>query len=156
MNICNDEEGIYLIHTREFYNNNKPIFKIGRSHKLENRINSLTSTSNNGGFSVTEGFIFKQTDGKAFLQLNVKNVSANLKSWSFTGGQYGDPSAKYYAAESKPSGCLFPGQAAYFEAQISGLPQIAKNTEAVFDAPTFNGCGDGSTRQNTTFRFLTN
>lgn len=124
--------------------------------KLENRINSLTSTSNNGGFSVTEGFIFKQTDGKAFLQLNVKNVSANLKSWSFTGGQYGDPSAKYYAAESKPSGCLFPGQAAYFEAQISGLPQIAKNTEAVFDAPTFNGCGDGSTRQNTTFRFLTN
>ena len=38
MNICNDEEGIYLIHTREFYNNNKPIFKIGRSHTLENRI----------------------------------------------------------------------------------------------------------------------
>lgn len=124
--------------------------------KLENRINSLTSNFNNEGFSISEGFIFKQTDGKAFLQLKIKNASTNLKSWSFSGGQYGDPSAKYFAAETKPSGCLFPGQVAYFEAQLSGLPQIAKNTESVFDAPTFNGCGVGSTRENTTFRFLTN
>ena len=31
-------EGLYMIHTREFYNTNQPIFKLGRSHNLDNRI----------------------------------------------------------------------------------------------------------------------
>jgi hypothetical protein len=106
--------------------------------KLDNRINALTSTFNNANFSVSSGYIFKQPDGDAFLQLLVKNVSGNLKSWSYTGGQFGDPSASYFDADSSPAGCLYPGQEAFLEAQINGLPQIVKNTESVFDAPTLD------------------
>jgi hypothetical protein len=123
---------------------------------LSNRINSITSSFEGNGFKVDTGYLFKQTDGKAFLQLQVKNISAALKSWSYSGGQYGGPDAKYLTATTNPTGCLFPGQTAFIEAQVNGFPQVAKGTSAVLDAPTFNGCGAGSTPSTTSLRFTTN
>jgi hypothetical protein len=123
---------------------------------LKNRINTITSTFEGSGFKVDAGYLYKQTDGKAFLQLQIKNISTSLKSWSYAGGQYGGPDAKYLVASSNPTGCLFPGQTAFIEAQINGYPQVAKGTAAVFDAPTFNGCGPGSTPASASLRFTTN
>lgn len=123
---------------------------------LKNRINTITSTFEGSGFKVDTGYLFKQTDGDAYLQLQIKNISTYLKSWSYAGGQYGGPDAKYLTASTNPTGCLFPGQTAFIQAQVNGYPQVAKGTAAVFDAPTFNGCGPGSTPASASLRFTTN
>ena len=39
-------EGIYLVHTREFLNSNKPIYKIGRSSNIVNRTKQYPNGSN--------------------------------------------------------------------------------------------------------------
>ena len=39
-------EGIYLVHTREFVNSNKPIYKIGRSSNIVNRTKQYPNGSN--------------------------------------------------------------------------------------------------------------
>jgi flagellar biosynthesis GTPase FlhF len=39
-------EGIYLIHTREFFNHNEKIYKLGRSHHLSKRIKQYPNGSN--------------------------------------------------------------------------------------------------------------
>lgn len=39
-------EGIYLVHTREFLNSNKPIYKIGRSSNIVNRTRQYPNGSN--------------------------------------------------------------------------------------------------------------
>jgi hypothetical protein len=109
-----------------------------------------------GPGEVDTGYLFKQTDGDAYLQLQIKNISTALKSWSYAGGQYGGPDAKYLTASTNPTGCLFPGQTAFIQAQVNGYPQVAKGTAAVFDAPTFNGCGPGSTPATASLRFTTN
>lgn len=126
------------------------------SIKLSDRVTVISSKFEGSGFKVDMGYLFKQTDGKGFLQLQIKNISPALKSWSYAGGQYGGPDAKYLSATSNPTGCLYPGQTAFIEAQINGYPLVAKNTDAVFDAPTFNGCGPGSTPASATLRFTTN
>ena len=38
-------EGIYLIHTRELFTLNKNIYKIGRSHNIENRMKNYPQGS---------------------------------------------------------------------------------------------------------------
>ena len=60
------------------------------------------------------------------------------------------------SVETKPSGCLFPGQTAYLIAELSETPQIVKGTGAVVEPPVFNGCGDGSNKIGGVIRFLTN
>lgn len=121
--------------------------------KLETRINGISSNFNQNGISITSGYIFKQTDNDTFLQLLIKNTSSNLKSWSYAGGKYGDSKANYFDAETYPVGCLYPGQSAYFEAAVIGSPEIVAKTNAAFEAPTFNGCGDGSVKSRTSFIF---
>jgi hypothetical protein len=41
----NSDEGIYLIHTREFISTNVPIYKIGRSNNILKRINQYPNGS---------------------------------------------------------------------------------------------------------------
>ena len=41
----NDDEGIYLLHTRELYTLNLNIYKIGRSHTLDNRMKQYPNGS---------------------------------------------------------------------------------------------------------------
>jgi hypothetical protein len=43
--IINEDEGIYLLHTREFINTNKQIYKLGRSNHLENRVKQYPNGS---------------------------------------------------------------------------------------------------------------
>lgn len=148
-NIKFDKNGKIISWTMADRSNNNSI-------KLAERVVLVTSKFEGSGFKVDKGYLFKQTDGKGFLQLQIKNISPALKSWSYAGGQYGGPDAKYLSASSNPTGCLYPGQTAFLEAQISGYPLVAKNTDAVFDAPTFNGCGPGSTPASATLRFTTN
>ena len=40
-----DDEGIYLLHTRELYTLNLNIYKIGRSHTLDNRMKQYPNGS---------------------------------------------------------------------------------------------------------------
>jgi hypothetical protein len=40
-----DDEGVYLLHTREFISTNVPIFKLGRSNHLDNRVKQYPNGS---------------------------------------------------------------------------------------------------------------
>jgi len=40
-----EDEGLYLLHTREFITTNEPIYKIGRSNKLDNRVKQYPNGS---------------------------------------------------------------------------------------------------------------
>lgn len=43
--VINEDEGVYLLHIREFNNTNKPIYKLGRSNHLENRVKQYPNGS---------------------------------------------------------------------------------------------------------------
>jgi hypothetical protein len=104
---------------------------------------------------VTGGFVYKQPDAKTFVQLQVKNNSASLKSWSYANGRYASAENKYYPVVIAPVGCLYPGQTAFMQSTVSDTPVVAKGTGAAFEAPTFEGCGDGSSSASSVFRFIT-
>jgi hypothetical protein len=128
----------------------------GKYKKLNSILYSVETTASSGGLSGENGYVYVQPDAGTTLQIKVKNTATNLKSWSYAGGQYGAPNNKWFAVETKPSGCLFPGQTAYLIAELSETPQIVKGTGAVIEAPVFNGCGDGSNKIGGVIRFLTN
>lgn len=127
-----------------------------KSIKLSNLLFSISSTDFSGGLKGSDGYVYIQPDTGVSVQIRVKNDTGGLKSWSFTGGQYGAPNLKWFAAETKPSGCLFPGQTAFIEAQLTETPQIVKGTGAVLEIPMFDGCGPGSTKSSGLIRFTTN
>ena len=128
----------------------------GKNKKLSNLLFEVDTTSSSGGLNGSTGYVYVQPDSGTTLQLLVTNSASNLKSWSYTGGQYGAPNNKWFKAESNPSGCLYPGQSAFFIAEMNETPQIVSGTGAAFEAPIFNGCGDGSTSLGGNFRFITN
>ena len=128
----------------------------GKNKKLSTLLFEVDTTSSSGGLNGSTGYVYVQPDSGTTLQLLVTNSASNLKSWSYTGGQYGAPNNKWFKAESNPSGCLYPGQSAFFIAEMNETPQIVSGTGAAFEAPIFNGCGVGSASLGGEFRFITN
>jgi len=128
----------------------------GKNKKLSTLLFEVDTTSSSGGLNGSTGYVYVQPDSGTTFQVLVTNSASNLKSWSYTGGQYGAPNNKWFKAESNPSGCLFPGQSAFFIAEMNETPQIVSGTGAAFEAPIFNGCGDGSASLGGRFRFTTN
>jgi hypothetical protein len=127
----------------------------GKNKKLSSLLFKINTNASKGGLTGSTGFIYIQPDKETTFQVLVKNSSTNLKSWSYTGGQYGAPNNKWFAAQTNPSGCLFPGQSAFLIAELTETPQIVSGTGAVLEAPIFNGCGEGSTELGGYFRFTT-
>jgi hypothetical protein len=128
----------------------------GKNKKLSTLLFEVDTTSSSGGLNGSTGYVYVQPDNGTTLQVLVTNAASSLKSWSYAGGQYGAPNNKWFKAETKPSGCLFPGQSAFLIAELTETPQIVSGTGAAFDAPIFNGCGDGSTSLGGNLRFITN
>ena len=128
----------------------------GKNKKLSTLLFEVDTTSSSGGLNGSTGYVYVQPDNETTLQVLVTNAASSLKSWSYAGGQYGAPNNKWFKAETKPSGCLFPGQSAFLIAELTETPQIVSGTGAAFDAPIFNGCGDGSTSLGGNLRFITN
>ena len=128
----------------------------GKNKKLSTLLFEVDTTSSSGGLNGSTGYVYVQPDNGTTLQVLVTNSVSSLKSWSYAGGQYGAPNNKWFKAETKPSGCLYPGQSAFLIAELTETPQIVSGTGAAFDAPIFNGCGDGSTSLGGNLRFITN
>jgi len=123
--------------------------------KVSDRIFTIEQTIANGQVLATGGFIYKRPDTKTFVQIEVKNNATSLKSWSFAGGKFGSAENKYYDVVIDPVGCLYPGQKAFMQSVIETTPLIVSGTGAAFEAPTFDGCGDGSSKAQSTLRFNT-
>ena len=123
--------------------------------KVSDRIFTLEQTVTNGQVLATGGYIYKTPDAKTFVQIEVKNNSTSLKSWSYAGGKFGSADNKYYDVTIDPVGCLYPGQKAFMQSVVNATPVIVTGTGAAFEAPTFDGCGDGSTKSQSTLRFNT-
>lgn len=128
----------------------------GKNKKLSTLLFEVDTTSSSGGLTGSTGYVYVQPDNGTTLQVLLTNSVSSLKSWSYAGGQYGAPNNKWFKAETKPSGCLYPGQSAFLIAELTETPQIVSGTGAAFDAPIFNGCGDGSTSLGGNLRFITN
>ena len=128
----------------------------GKNKKLSTLLFEVDTTSSSGGLNGSTGYVYVQPDNETTFQVLVTNSVSSLKSWSYAGGQYGAPNNKWFAAETKPSGCLYPGQSAFLIAELTETPQIVSGTGAAFEAPIFNGCGDGSTASSGNLRFTTN
>lgn len=122
---------------------------------VSTRILPIKQSITTGSMFVTGGYIYQQPDSKTFVQLEVKNNTTSLKSWSFANGRYASAENKYYSVVISPVGCLYPGQVAFMQSTIPVVPVIAAGTGAAFEAPTFDGCGDGSTPSSSVFRFIT-
>ncbi len=127
----------------------------GKNKKLSTLLFEVDTTSSSGGLNGSTGYIYVQPDNGTTFQVLVTNSISSLKSWSYAGGQYGAPNNKWFKAETKPSGCLYPGQSAFLIAELTETPQIVSGTGAAFEAPIFNGCGDGSTPSSGNLRFTT-
>jgi hypothetical protein len=135
-------------------------FKVATSagksaQKVSDRVFAIKQSVTTGAMFVTGGFVYKQPDAKTFVQLQVKNNSVSLKSWSFANGRYASAENKYYPVVISPVGCLYPGQTAFMQSTVSDTPVVAAGTGAAFEAPTFEGCGDGSSSATNVFRFIT-
>jgi hypothetical protein len=125
------------------------------SQKVSDRVFAIKQSVTSGAMFVTGGFVYKQPDAKTFVQLEVKNNSASLKSWSYANGRYASAENKYYAAPISPVGCLYPSQTAFMQSTVSDTPVVVAGTGAAYEAPTFEGCGDGSSSASITLRFTT-
>lgn len=123
--------------------------------KVSDRIFSLEQTITNGQVLATGGFIYKSPDSRTFVQIEVQNNSTSLKSWSYAGGKFGSADNKYYDVTIDPVGCLYPGQKAFMQSVVETIPVIVSGTGAAFEAPTFDGCGAGATKAQSTLRFNT-
>ena len=123
--------------------------------KVSDSIFTIEQTITNGAVIATGGFIYKRPDAKTFVQIEVKNNSTSLKSWSYAGGKFGSAENKYYDVVIDPVGCLYPGQKAFLQSVVETTPVIVSGTGAAFEAPTFEGCGAGSTKAQSTLRFNT-
>jgi hypothetical protein len=125
------------------------------SQKVSDRVFAIKQSVTSGEMFVIGGFVYKQPDSKLFVQLQVKNNSTSLKSWSFANGRFASAENKYYAAPISPVGCLYPGQTAFMQATVSDTPQVVAGTGAAFEAPTFEGCGVGSSSSSRALGFIT-
>jgi hypothetical protein len=125
------------------------------SQKVSDRIFAIKQSVTSGAMFVTGGYVYKQPDSKLFVQMQVKNNSASLKSWSFANGSFASAENKYYSSSISPVGCLYPGQVAFMQATVSDTPVVVAGTGAAYQAPTFEGCGDGSSSASSVFRFIT-
>jgi hypothetical protein len=125
------------------------------SQKVSDRIFAIKQSVTSGAMFVTGGYVYKQPDAKLFVQLQVKNNSVSLKSWSFANGRFASAENKYYASAISPVGCLYPGQVAFMQATVSDTPVVVAGTGAAYEAPTFEGCGDGSSSASSVLRFIT-
>ena len=125
------------------------------SQKVSDRIFAIKQSVTSGAMLVTGGYVYKQPDAKLFVQLQVKNNSTSLKSWSYANGRFASAENKYYASAISPVGCLYPGQVAFMQATVSDTPVVVAGTGAAYEAPTFEGCGDGSSNASSVFRFIT-
>ena len=125
------------------------------SQKVSDRVFAIKQSVTSGEMFVNGGFVYKQPDSKLFVQLQVKNNSTSLKSWSFANGRFASAENKYYAAPISPVGCLYPGQTAFMQATVSDTPVVVAGTGAAFEAPTFEGCGDGSSSSSRALGFIT-
>jgi hypothetical protein len=125
------------------------------SQKVSDRVFAIKQSVTSGAMFVTGGYVYKQPDSKLFVQLQVKNNSTSLKSWSFANGRFASAENKYYAAPISPVGCLYPGQTAFMQATVSDTPVVVAGTGAAFEAPTFEGCGDGSSSASRALGFIT-
>ena len=125
------------------------------SQKVSDRVFAIKQSVTTGAMFVTGGFVYKQPDAKTFVQLEVKNNSASLKSWSYANGRYASAENKYYSAPISPVGCLYPSQTAFMQSTVSDTPVVVAGTGAAYEAPTFEGCGDGSSSASITLRFTT-
>lgn len=123
--------------------------------KVSDRIFSIEQTITNGQVLATGGYIYKRPDLKTFIQLEVKNNSTALKSWSYAGGKFASAENKYYDVTIDPVGCLYPGQKAFMQSVVETTPVVVNGTGAAFEAPTYDGCGDGSSKSQSTLRFNT-
>jgi hypothetical protein len=123
--------------------------------KVSDRIFPVKQSVTTGAVLVTGGFIYKQPDSKLFVQLEVKNNSSSLKSWSYANGRYASAENKYYDAPISPVGCLYPAQTAFMQSTVSATPIVVAGTGAAFEAPTFEGCGAGSSNSSSVLRFIT-
>jgi hypothetical protein len=123
--------------------------------KVSDRVFTLEQTVTNGQVLATGGYIYKRPDSKTFVQIEVKNNSTALKSWSYAGGKFASAENKYYDATIDPVGCLYPGQKAFMQSVVDANPVVVSGTGAAFDAPTFDGCGAGSSSSQSTLRFNT-
>jgi hypothetical protein len=125
------------------------------SQKVSDRVFAIKQSVTSGAMFVTGGYVYKQPDAKLFVQMQVKNNSASLKSWSYANGRFASAENKYYASSISPVGCLYPGQTAFMQATVSDTPVVVAGTGAAYEAPTFEGCGDGSSNASSVFRFIT-
>ena len=125
------------------------------SQKVSDRIFAIKQSVTSGAMFVTGGYVYKQPDAKLFVQLQVKNNSLSLKSWSYTNGRFASAENKYYESSISPVGCLYPGQVAFMQATVSDTPVVVAGTGAAYEAPTFEGCGGGSSNVSSVFRFIT-
>ncbi|MDA2977937.1 MAG: hypothetical protein O3B81_04105 [Actinomycetota bacterium] len=125
------------------------------SRKVSDRIFAIKQSVTSGAMFVTGGYVYKQPDAKLFVQMQVKNNSASLKSWSYANGRFASAENKYYASSISPVGCLYPGQTAFMQATVSDTPVVVAGTGAAYEAPTFEGCGNGSSNASSVFRFIT-
>jgi hypothetical protein len=125
------------------------------SQKVSERIFAIKQSVTSGATFVTGGYIYKQPNAKLFVQLEVKNNSNSLKSWSYANGQFASAENKYYESSISPVGCLYPGQVAFMQATVSDTPVVVAGTGAAYEAPTFEGCGDGVVSAPSVFRFIT-
>ena len=125
------------------------------SQKVSDRVFAIKQSVTAGALFVTGGYVYKQPDAKLFVQMQIKNNSVSLKSWSYTNGRFASAENKYYASSISPVGCLYPGQTAFMQATVSDTPVVVAGTGAAFEAPTFEGCGDGSSNASSVLRFTT-
>jgi len=125
------------------------------SQKVSDRIFAIKQSVTSGAMFVTGGFIYKQPDAKTFVQLQVKNNSTSLKSWSYANGSFASAENKYYSVTINPVGCLYPGQTAFLQSTVLDTPVVVAGTGAAFQAPTFDGCGEGPISAPSVFRFIT-
>ena len=125
------------------------------SQKVSDRVFAIKQSVTSGAMFVTGGYVYKRPDAKLFVQMQVKNNSASLKSWSYANGRFASAENKYYASSISPVGCLYPGQTAFMQATVSDTPVVVAGTGAAYEAPTFDGCGDGSSSASSVFRFIT-
>jgi hypothetical protein len=125
------------------------------SQKVSDRVFMIKQSVTSGAIFVTGGYVYKQPDAKLFVQMQVKNNSTSLKSWSYANGRFASAENKYYASAISPVGCLYPGQTAFMQATVSDTPVVVAGTGAAYEAPTFEGCGNGSSNASSVFRFIT-
>ena len=110
------------------------------SLSLSGLIFKLTSTYDDLGIEVANGFAYQSLNGNSYIQLEVKNNSGSPKSMYFTGGVYRTADGKKLNATTKPGGCFANDQIVFIDANLTGKASIVKNTQSVLELPLNSNC----------------